>query len=191
MIQDKVEEVDYVYLHGVVLFLRDLVECLNQWLDYHVSNFVGDLTILFDLFQNKLHELAGGSIDCKGFSKLILFLALVRHVYFLFGVFGSDEEEGDFYQDVHVLHIMNTIHLLMRPITRWDLPNLILWRVLLGSKLLVEEVHDVLLDVLENHVFNNIILRIQNDVSQLSKVFDHILGFKITLDYDGIVDLEI
>ena len=119
MIQDKVEEVDYVDLHGVVLFLRNLMECLDQWLDYHVSNSVGDLTILFDLLQDKLHELACGSINCEGFSKLILFLALVRHVYFLFGVFGSDEEKGDLYQDVHVLHIMKTLHLLqLHPIIR-------------------------------------------------------------------------
>ena len=193
VIQDKVEEVDDVDLHGVVLFLCDLVECLDQWLDYNVSNSVRNLTILFNLLQNKLHELAGGSINGKRFSKLILFLALIRHIDFFFGVFGPDEEECDLYQDIHVLHILKTLHLLLHPMSRtlWNLPNLILWRVLLGSKLLVEEVHDVFLDIFEDHVFDYIILRIQNDVSQLSKVFNHILGFKIALDNDGVMDFKV
>ena len=81
--------------------------------------------------------------------------------------------------------------MLLDAITRWNLSNLILLRVLLRSKLLVEKVHNVLLHVFEDHVFDDIILCIQNDVSQLSKVFNHILGFKIALDNHGVMDLKV
>ena len=59
VVQDKVEEVDDVDLHGVVLFLCHLVECLDQWLDDDMGNLVGVLAVLLDLLQDQLHELTG------------------------------------------------------------------------------------------------------------------------------------
>lgn len=38
----------------------------------------------------------------------------------------------------------------------------------------------------DDHVFNDIVLRIEDNISQLSKILDDILGFKFTIDYNII-----
>ena len=38
----------------------------------------------------------------------------------------------------------------------------------------------------DDHVFNDIVLRIEYNISQLSKILDDILGFKFTIDYNII-----
>ena len=56
--------------------------------------------------------------------------------------------------------------------------------LLILLKLLGVELDDMLQSLSNNHVLNDIILSVQNNVSQLSKILYDILVFKITFNND-------
>ena len=62
---------------------------------------------------------------------------------------------------------------------------------MLRSKLLIVEMHDVLLDILIDHIQDDLILRVQYDVSKLSEVLNDVLGLEVTFDFHSVVDFEV
>jgi len=48
------------------------------------------------------------------------------------------------------------------------------------------KLEDVVLAVLDHHELDDFILGVENDVSQLSKVLDHVLGFKLTFYHHSL-----
>ena len=48
----------------------------------------------------------------------------------------------------------------------------------------------MLLDISEHQVFDDVILSVENDVSELTKVLNDILGLEISVDVDDVVVAE-
>lgn len=61
MVQNKLQQTNDVDLHGLVFLLDAFSECVNQWFDNFVCYFIGLhwIRVLFNLFQDQLHEFTG------------------------------------------------------------------------------------------------------------------------------------
>jgi hypothetical protein len=192
-----------------------MVECIDEWLNDKVSNFEGDLVVLLCLLQYEFHKLTSWCVDGQCFCLLIFsWLALACLWKILLGILSPDKLQGNLNQNIKIVDVISKVLLNHRNmlikfalyLAWWNLLSLLHTHFFIQIKILlilwislslpcvafilvtlIIEKDNMRLAHFDDHVFNDVVLRIEDNISQLSKILDDILSFKFTIDYNIII----
>lgn len=140
-----------------------------------------ELGVSLDLLENQLHELTCRSIDSQCLCQLVLDTHLISSLLEFSRVLSLDIVQRNLHQHIQICFLC--VFRYYRVLRVAD--NLVLiinWLVHVPDNtvfVLLENVGDEVVSLIVNHVINNFSLGIQNDVSQLTEVFNYVLGFKL------------
>ena len=166
------------------------MESIDKRFNNHVSNSIRDIAMLFNLLQNKFHELTSWSVYCKHFS-LVLLLSSISNTFIsvvIKLVLSSNKLESNLYQDVKIVEPIKTITHCIHLDHRFFITG---WVDLVVAEWLCPVAwvffHFIFLNyisctIFSHHILNNIILSIQDDISELTEVFNHIPSFKLSIN---------
>ena len=141
-----------MYLLGIVPAVDCLTERLNQWVDDQVSDLNWKVLVRMDWLHNQFHELTSRSIN----SLCLLKQGTVQR----FNSLSSDELES---------HVNDSLDVSLVAVPELDFP--------VGdvhvSELSLERMLNVLREGLGHNVLNEFTLSIEDNITQLSEVFDN------------------